>query len=152
MELSSALRAWRVKNPQRWRQLVLERISLYPLLALLIVIAPLDAALFLGVPWLFGQWGIIAINLVQHDGCDPTSEFGHSRNFVGRTLNWCLCNNGYHTVHHMAAGLHWSQLPQMHQRIADRMPASLQRRSLVGTVIEFYLWPGRRPRFEECSP
>ena len=148
---TEALRRWREQNPTRWRQLVLERIAFYPLLAVLLAIAPLDAMLFWGVPWLVGQWGIIAINLIQHDGCDPASELGHSRDFIGNSLNWWLCNNGYHTAHHLAPGLHWSELPALHQRIADRIPASLERRSLVGTVFEFYLWPGRRPRCEEVS-
>jgi beta-carotene hydroxylase len=29
---------------------------------------------------------------------------------VGRAFNWIMCNNGYHTIHHNRAGLHWSEL------------------------------------------
>jgi fatty acid desaturase len=72
------------------------------------------------VPQLWGARGILRINLIQHDGCDTTSEWNHSRNFVGRAFNWVMCNNGYHTIHHNRAGLHWSVLAEAHER--DAMP------------------------------
>ena len=68
---SRDLAAWRERNPAFHRQLVLERLAFYPLLGLLFCLRPADTLLFLGLPYLAGQWGIIAINLVQHDGCDP---------------------------------------------------------------------------------
>ena len=47
---------------------------------------------------------------------DP--PYNHSRNHIGRVLNWCLFNNGFHTAHHMRPGLHWSELPDFHREIA----------------------------------
>src|SRR5207248_11772882 len=91
------------------------------------------------------QWGILAINHVQHDGCDPDSTYNHSRNFVGRWLNWWVFNNGYHTAHHLRPGLHWSQLPALHAEIRDCIDPTLERRSLLLAAVEFYLWPARRP-------
>jgi fatty acid desaturase len=142
---SRELRAWRTERPQLHRQLWRERLTLYPLLGALLALHPLETLLYIVLPQLYGQWGILAINHIQHDGCDPDSEFNHSRNFVGRWLNWWVFNNGYHTAHHLRPNLHWSLLPQFHQEIRDRIDPALERRSLLAAALAFYVWPARRP-------
>jgi fatty acid desaturase len=139
------LRAWRSERPALYRQLWLERLAVYPALAVLLLLQPMETLLFLVLPCLYGQWGILAINHVQHDGCDPDSEYGHSRNFVGRWLNWWVFNNGFHTAHHQKPGLHWSLLPQYHEEIRTRIDPDLEHRSLLAAVFRFYVWPARRP-------
>jgi fatty acid desaturase len=74
------------------------------------------ALFFVVLPQLWGARGILRINLIQHDGCDVKSDWNHSRNFVGSVFNWLMCNNGYHTIHHNRAGLHWSVLAAQHER------------------------------------
>lgn len=142
---SRELRAWRTTQPALHRQLWLERLALYPLLIALLVFGPLETLVFVLLPQWFGQWGILAINHVQHDGCDHDSRWNHSRNFVGKWLNWWLLNNGYHTAHHLRPGLHWSRLPALHAEIRGQIDPALERQSLLAAAIEFYGWPGRRP-------
>jgi fatty acid desaturase len=142
---SRQLTGWRTEHPALYRQLWRERWTLYPSLILILILRPLETLLYFVLPWLYGQWGLLAINHVQHDGCDPDSEYNHSRNFVGRWLNWWVFNNGYHTAHHLRPGLHWSLLPVLHQEILPHLDPALDRRSLAVTVFQFYLWPGRRP-------
>lgn len=149
---TSELARWRSARPQEYRQLALERWVLYPLLAAALVVRPLDTLAFLLLPYVVAQWGIIAINLVQHDGCDPTSRFNHSRNHVGGTLNWFLFSNGYHTAHHLLPGLHWSELPRLHEQIAGNIHPRLVSRSLAVSLARLYIWPARRPRVEEVAP
>jgi len=69
------------------------------------------------LPQLFGKFGIISINYLQHDGCPSPEEDKHnfSRNFVGTTINFFTCNNGYHTAHHNEPMLHWSKLADAHE-------------------------------------
>lgn len=68
-------------------------------------------------PQLFGKFGIISINLLQHDGCTnpEMDKYNFTRNFVGSTINFFTCNNGFHTIHHLQPGLHWSELPAAHK-------------------------------------
>ena len=145
-EKHRVLREWRQGHPRAYRQLQWERSTLRGLLLLLIFLDPIRTLLCLGIPYLFGQWSIIAFNLIQHDGCDPDSEFDHSRNFTVKFLNWCLLNNGYHTVHHLRPGLHWSRLPAEHRRIASAIDPCLDQPSLLSALFRFYVWPAQRPR------
>lgn len=140
------LRKWRESSPEDYRQLRLERWAFYPVAIALLLWNPLATLIYLALPYAFGQWAILAINLVQHDGCDPESRYNHSRNFIGRSLNWILLNNGFHTAHHLAPGMHWSELPRLHRRIETHIDRRLNCRSLLETALQFYLWPGRRPQ------
>ncbi len=114
--------------------------------------AALDWRMFVlyGVlPRLFAAWGIFAINFVQHDGCDASSEWNHSRNFVGPVLNYLAFNNGFHTVHHLAPGLHWSDLPRAHALLVHgRAHPALEQRSLPRWSFSAFVFPGRRTTFD----
>ena len=101
---------------------------------------------FIVIPQLYGARCILRINLIQHDGCDTESEWNHSRNFVGRAFNWIMCNNGYHTIHHDRAGLHWSVLPEAHAReVAPRIEPALDQPSMVGYLLRTYVLRWSRP-------
>jgi fatty acid desaturase len=128
------------------RQFFMEQVFAFGLTGLLAVNDFWTTAFFVLVPQLWGARGILRINLIQHDGCDTTSEWNHSRNFVGKAFNWIMCNNGYHTIHHNRAGVHWSQLAELHDReVAPRMDASLDERSMVAYLIRTYVLHPLRP-------
>lgn len=146
---SRDLRAWARRRPKLYRQLVLERWALYPLAAALLVAAPRDTLVFVILPWLYGQWGILAVNHVQHAGCDPASRLGHTRNFTGRWLNWWTFNNGYHSAHHLRPALHWSRLPRLHAELEPHLDPRLQERSMLAAVARLYLWPGAHGALEK---
>lgn len=142
---------WKTKSPdhatQRCaalrRDVLIERIFLWCFIAWLVFSDGLLALVMLGIPWLAGQWFLIAMNLPQHDGCDAASALAHSRNVTGRWANWLFLNNGYHTAHHEWPARHWSELPALHQQhIADEMPAHLASASLTGFWIAW--WQQRR--------
>jgi fatty acid desaturase len=101
---------------------------------------------FIVIPQIYGARSILRINLIQHDGCDTGSDWNHSRNFVGRGFNWIMCNNGYHTIHHNRAGLHWSVLDAAHARdVVPRIDARLDEPSMVLYLLRTYLFTRRRP-------
>jgi fatty acid desaturase len=107
---------------------------------------------FIVIPQLYGARCILRINLIQHDGCDTTSEWNHSRNFVGRAFNWIMCNNGFHTIHHNRAGLHWSTLADAHAReVAPRIDPALDEKSMVWYLLRTYLLHPLRPRERDVA-
>jgi fatty acid desaturase len=95
---------------------------------------------------IMGPWGSIFVNYIQHVHCDPWSAHDHSRNFVSRSTNYFLFNNGYHTAHHETPGLHWSELPQAHARIAHLIDPALNERSITGYCLRAYVLGAFDPR------
>ncbi|MBX3272586.1 MAG: fatty acid desaturase [Sandaracinaceae bacterium] len=128
------------------RQYLLEQLFAFGLTGVLFVFDFWTTLFFILLPQLWGARGILRINLIQHDGCDVTSEWNHSRNFVGKWFNWVMCNNGYHTIHHNRAGLHWSALAEAHEReCVSRMDPSLDEPSMVLYLLRTFVFHFRRP-------
>lgn len=106
----------------------------------LLTAGPLRLLLAAVLPWVGCMLALVAVNLPQHDGCDPADPLRNSRDFTSPLTNWLLFNNGYHTVHHLQPGLHWSQAPAAHRALvvarwspADR--ALHERRSLLAFLL-----------------
>ncbi len=115
----------------------------------LIAWSPLGFLEFVFAPALIGQFMIFGLGYLQHDGCDPESEYNHSRNFLGPLFNWLIFENGYHTTHHLQAGLHWSLAKEAHARlVAPHIHPALDQRSILLYMWRSYLWPGKRLRYD----
>jgi beta-carotene hydroxylase len=150
-EKPSDLRDWRERRPLLYRQAIAERVVLYGAVAALGFCDWGATLRYLAVPWLFGQWGIVTINLLQHQGCDPASAYDHSRNVTGRLLNWLLLNNGFHTAHHLRPALHWSRLPQLHRDVVEpRTASALNHRSMLAAAWRQFGPVGRRADAERA--
>lgn len=105
--------------------------------------------LYILIPHQYAAWGIVTMNLLQHDGCDEDTEYNHSRNFVGKVVNWFTYNNGYHTIHHMEPGLHWSLAPEEHaKRVAPFIHKNLDQPSLLAYILRTFILPGGRKRYD----
>ncbi len=142
----SDLPRWRRERPRLYRRAIAERFGLYGAIATLTVLDWAATLTYLVGPWLFGQWALVTINLLQHQDCDPGSPVDHSRNITGPVINWLLLNNGFHTAHHLRPALHWSRLPAFHRTdVAPRMRGDLAHRSLLVASWRQFVIPGRRP-------
>lgn len=76
--------------------------------------------LLLWIPmWLTGLGLLLISNLLNHDGCEVSTKYNHSRDFVSSTENWFFLNNGFHTIHHLKPRAHWADLPEMHERLVQ---------------------------------
>lgn len=138
----------RSKHPRWFRQLILETAVLWGVQIALFVIDWRKALVLWLIPHLYAQWGIVTMNLLQHDGCDQNTEYDHSRNFVGRFVNWWVYNNGYHTIHHMKPGLHWSLLPAAHaKQVAPHIHPNLDQPSMALYVLKTFVL-GRRQSYD----
>lgn len=119
------------RRPLR-RAVAIERVVLWLFIAGGTVLGGARFLIAFGLPWAAAQWFLVAMNLPQHDGRDPASRWGHSRNVTGRLANWLFLNNGYHTAHHEWPGRHWSELPALHsQHLAPHLDPAHDTPSLV---------------------
>ncbi len=102
------------------------------------------------LPHAFAQWGIVTMNLLQHDGCDHSLVAGKisvngARNFTSWTVNYFFLNNGYHTIHHWRPHLHWSLLPDAHcTEVAPFCHPNLCQSSMVAYIFHTFIYPGER--------
>jgi fatty acid desaturase len=140
-------RRWRAERPGLYRRLQTERIAVWGFMAMLLVLNWRATLVYFGLPWLFAQWGIVTINLLQHQGCDHHSEYDHSRNITGRFTNWLFLNNGFHTAHHLRPALHWSCLPEFHRRqVKPHMRPELNHRSLLAGIGKQFFGLAGKPK------
>jgi fatty acid desaturase len=138
------------KSSPAWhRQLMLELCCCWGSKALLLTLDWKRAVLFVLIPQLWAVYGITTVNFLQHDGCDEDHPFDHSRNFVGVMHNWFTFNNGFHGVHHLEPGLHWSLLREAHHdRVSPHLHPALEQKSLLGYLWRTFISPGTRARYD----
>jgi fatty acid desaturase len=129
---------WKRDRPA-FRAAASEYAVFFGTMAALFVIDWRKALLFFFIPQQVALFAIQCVNYFQHVETDAESEWNHSRNFVSPVLNGLLFNNGYHTVHHLKPGVHWSELPQLHAQYADRIHPSLLERSWLRFMGRTYL-------------
>ncbi len=95
---------------------VLIALTLYsPTNALFIFILPMTASLF------YTCW----VTYGHHVGLDTTNDFEASYNKTGKWFNFFTGNLGFHTAHHYKQGVHWSELPMLHEKIKNKIPKHL---------------------------
>ena len=95
------------------------------LLALLLLINPLNALILFILPMPLMLIGLLDNTYQQHQGLDVRSDYTASRNTTNRFYNLVSWNLGYHTAHHMHPSVHWSELPALHEKIRARIPDHL---------------------------
>jgi fatty acid desaturase len=129
-------------------------ISQYFVLVLWIAVALIidweKALLFVILPQQVSLFSVLIFNYVQHVHANEESEWNHSRNFTG-FLNFLLFNNGYHTIHHHKAGLHWSIVPEAHKEIEKNIDPILLESSFWWYIFRSYFLSVFIPKFRTNS-
>lgn len=142
---ASYTRAMRHERPRWYAQWKLEMAIFWSSQVALLLFDWRAFLVYILLPHLFAAWGIVGINYVQHDGCDPEHPYNHSRNLTGSWMNWWFFNNGFHAIHHHKPGLHWSKLPQAHaEEIAPHNHPNLNVPNFATYCWRAYIWPGIR--------
>jgi len=108
------------------------------------------ALLFVIIPQQVSLFSVLIFNYVQHVHANEESKWNHSRNFTG-FLNFLLFNNGYHTIHHHRAGLHWNKVPEAHKEIEKNIDPILLERSFWWYIVRSYLLSIFIPKFRTNS-
>ncbi len=83
----------------------------------------------------------------EHFGARPGNPYANSVSSYDPVYNFLWFNNGYHQEHHWDPKRHWTQMPQLHAEIKDRLLANSTRtlrRPHFLAFLEDYWW-GREP-------
>lgn len=133
------------ERPVWFKQYLIESILLNVVRIALLIIDWKAFLLFVVIPHQYAAWGIVGTNYWQHEGTDENHEHNHTRNFTGKLLNYLSFNNGYHGIHHLKPGLHWSLLPEYHEKlIVPNLHPNLNQKSLLLYLWKSCIWPGKR--------
>lgn len=79
------------------------------------------------IPMIFLLFLTAYVTYDHHAGLDEQDPYQATYNVTDRWYNFFTCNLGYHTAHHLQCGRHWSELPQFHEEIRDKIPLHLYR-------------------------
>jgi fatty acid desaturase len=93
----------------------------------LVWLRPVPALFVFVLPMMFSLMFTAWVTHDHHSGLDTDDPFEASFNNTNRVFNALTGNLGYHTAHHYRQGLHWSKLPELHEKIKHQIPAELLR-------------------------
>ncbi|MGH1539924.1 MAG: fatty acid desaturase [Arenicella sp.] len=91
----------------------------------LVWLKPVSALFLFVLPMISGLLLTSWATYKHHSGLGTDDQFSASRNNLNRFYNLVTGNLGYHTAHHYKQGVHWSELPKLHEKIKDKIPAHL---------------------------
>ncbi|MGB0916958.1 MAG: fatty acid desaturase family protein [Flavobacteriales bacterium] len=129
---------WKKDRSKFWF-LTLQLASLFTWLIAAFVIDWYSALIYVVIPQQVSLFSVLIFNYVQHIHTDEKSEYNNCRNFTGWGLNTFLLNNGYHTAHHMAPGLHWSKLKTKHEEVNEKIDQNLNENSFWWFIGRTYV-------------
>ncbi|MEX0963106.1 MAG: fatty acid desaturase [Pseudohongiellaceae bacterium] len=119
------------EHPKEQRDFVIFSLLTVTLLAALVAYKPAAGILLFILPMIMGLFLTAWATYEHHAGLNTENEFEASFNNLNRWYNLFTGNLGYHTAHHYKGGLHWSKLPQLHEKIKHNIPDELIRKSWV---------------------
>jgi fatty acid desaturase len=119
-----------MSNRKKFWWVMAQHISIIVLWSVCIYIDFYKALIYAIVPQLIGLHFLLASNYLQHAHAEVSSQYNHSRNFVG-FMNLFWFNVGYHTAHHENQHLHWAKLPLAHNIISNKISPELVETSLI---------------------
>ncbi len=122
-------RAWTVgaKYPKARATFVRMGIAQALLLAALVVWKPWNAVWVFALPMVVSLYLTAWATYFHHAGLSTDDHNEASYNILHRGYNRMTGNLGYHTAHHSRQGLHWSKLPELHRKLAFKIPATCYR-------------------------
>jgi len=119
--------AWRVgkRHPKLQRKLLNNILLTLAVLSLLAWVSWTKTLIIFMLPMLILLFMTIHVTYNHHAGLDTDNPYQATYDITDRWYNLVTCNLGYHTAHHLQCGRHWSELPQLHEEIKDKIPAHL---------------------------
>ena len=119
------------RYPKHQKPFLIYGILCFAIVTALTITKPLPALALFILPMVTGLLFTAYATYDHHSGLDTQNQFEASYNNLNRWYNLFTGNLGYHTAHHYKQGLHWSKLPDLHARIADKIPAHLYQHGVI---------------------
>lgn len=110
------------RYPKYLRAFWLMKIPLWTILGAALYFNPTNAMLCILIPGWITLAHTAWATYEHHAGIYPTDHEQSSYNILNDLYNRMTCNLGYHTAHHKRPGLHWSLLPEYHNKISHKIP------------------------------
>lgn len=125
--LTAYTRGYQVgKNfPKHQRNFIIFSALTFFIVAILTVINPLNALFVFILPMISSLLYTAMVTYSHHANLDTNDVFKASYNKTNRWYNLFTGNLGYHTAHHYKQGVHWSELPKLHEQIKHHIPDNL---------------------------
>ncbi|MCH7708675.1 MAG: fatty acid desaturase [Myxococcales bacterium] len=110
------------RHPRYFRYFLLMKLPLWGLIGVGLWLRPLETVLVFLLPAFITLFHTTWATYEHHAGCPRNNHLDASRNRDNRIYNALTGNLGLHTAHHRRPGLHWSLLPELHERIRNQIP------------------------------
>lgn len=117
--------------PKEQQQFLIFTALTFAIVTGLVIYKPVAGLLLFVLPMFMGMFMTAWTTYEHHAGRSTEDQFHASFNNTNRWYNLFTGNLGYHTAHHYNGGLHWSKLPKLHEKIADKIPPELIRQTWV---------------------
>lgn len=111
-------------RPKLQRTFITWSLITFALLGLAIWHDPVAAILVFALPMATALFLTALATHAHHSGLDTDDEYRASYNVMNPLYNRMTGNLGYHTAHHVKCGVHWSKLPELHAKMAAKIPAT----------------------------
>ena len=119
------------EHPREQQTFIVYTLITFAFVTGLVAYQPAAGLLLFVLPMIVGLFITAWTTYDHHAGLNTENEFEASFNNVNRWYNLFTGNLGYHTAHHYKQGLHWSKLPQLHDKIKDNIPEKLIQKTWI---------------------
>ena len=119
------------RYPKQLKPFLIYTTITFLILALLVWYKPVVGFMLFILPMITSLLFTAYATYDHHSGLDTENEFEASRNKMSPVFNFLTGNLGYHTAHHHKQGVHWSKLPELHEKIKDKIPEYLYQKTVI---------------------
>lgn len=119
------------KYPKAKKTFIFYSALTFAILFMLVLYKPISATFLFILPMICGLTLTAMATYYHHANHSTENEFEASMNNINPYFNKITGNLGYHTAHHYKQGVHWSKLPELHEKIKHKIPEKLIKNSRI---------------------